>query len=69
MESSTINPMFSLAVNLAAKPKTFVLFCGAGISKDAGIPTGWDVVLDTVMKIYIQEHNGQSISNKELEDW
>ncbi len=68
-ETYKINPIFSLAVNLAAKPKTFVLFCGAGVSKDAGIPTGWDVVLDTVRKIYMQKHEGRTVSQEQLESW
>ncbi|MCK4731895.1 MAG: hypothetical protein KAT65_05485 [Methanophagales archaeon] len=35
-----INQIIPLSYNLADGKKKYVLFCGAGVSKDVGIPTG-----------------------------
>ena len=40
----------ALAHSLAIKERRFVLVCGSGVSKDAGVPTGWDVLLETLKK-------------------
>ncbi|RCV62894.1 hypothetical protein C5S53_16765 [Methanophagales archaeon] len=50
-----INPIFPLSYNLADGKKKYVLFCGAGVSKDAGIPTGWEILLETVRHIRTQK--------------
>ena len=50
-----INPIFPLSYNLADGRKKYVLFCGAGVSKDAGIPTGWEILLETLRHIRTQE--------------
>ncbi|KAF5430365.1 hypothetical protein C5S39_07760 [Candidatus Methanophagaceae archaeon] len=50
-----INPIFPLSYNLADGKKKYVLFCRAGVSKDAGIPTGWEILLETVRHIRTQE--------------
>ncbi len=64
-----LNPLIPLAVNLADCRKRFLLFIGSGVSKDAGVPTGWDILIDTLGKIYSQEHNGQTLSYQDIEDW
>ena len=53
--SMNINPVIPLSYNLADGRKKYVLFCGAGVSKDAGIPTGWDILLKTLRLIRAQE--------------
>lgn len=50
-----INPIVPLAYNLADVKKRYVLFCGAGISKDAEIPTGQDIFLETLRLLRTQE--------------
>lgn len=70
MSMFKINPMMPLAVNLADGRRRFILFCGAGVSKDAGIPSGWDILIDTLSKIYQQEQKGNGkFSKKEVEKW
>lgn len=64
-----INPMISLAVNMADGKRRFVLFCGAGISKDAGIATGKDILLNTLGKIYQQEFQKESYSREDVLGW
>jgi NAD-dependent SIR2 family protein deacetylase len=41
----------ALAQSLAMKERQFVLFCGSGVSKDAGIPTGWDILLEILKRL------------------
>lgn len=65
-----INPIISLAYNLADGKKKYVLFCGAGVSKDAGVPTGWDVLLETLKKIRIQEEGKKvDYTQKQMENY
>ena len=46
-----IEPIQSLAFAMRAQPKLYALLLGSGVSKAAGIPTGWEVVLDLVGKL------------------
>ena len=34
----------TLALSLASNPGAYVLLLGSGVSRAAGIPTGWEVV-------------------------
>lgn len=47
----------------------YVLFIGAGVSKDAGIPSGWDILIDTLKKIRKQEEPTQDYSNEAMEKY
>lgn len=48
-----IEPIQSLAFSMQARPKLYALLLGSGVSKAAGIPTGWEVVLDLVRKLMV----------------
>ena len=63
-----INPILPLSYNLADGKKKYVLFCGAGVSKDAGIPTGWEILLETLRHIRTQEEGeNKKYTDKEME--
>jgi hypothetical protein len=47
----------ALAHSLVIKERRFVLFCGSGVSKDAGIPTGWDILLETLKMLRHRNEN------------
>ena len=66
--TTKINPIIPLSYNIADGRRKYVLFCGAGVSKDAGIPTGWDVLLKTLRLIRAQDE-GKNIqySNEDME--
>ena len=49
------NVMTSLAVALQSGKGSFALLPGSGISRNAGIPTGWEIVLDLVERIATAE--------------
>ena len=40
-----------LAFSLHSSPGVYALLLGSGISRDAGIPTGWEIVLNLIQKI------------------
>ncbi|MEG3083563.1 SIR2 family protein [Sphingomonas sp. PB2P12] len=47
----TLDPLVSLAFSLRASPGVYGLMLGSGISRAAGIPTGWEVVLDLIRRL------------------
>ena len=45
------DPAVSLAIAMAAGPGQYALLIGSGVSRSAGIPTGWEITLDLVSRI------------------
>lgn len=43
--------MLKLALSLEASPGIYALLLGSGTSRDSGIPTGWDIVLDLIRRL------------------
>jgi SIR2-like domain len=48
-----IDPMLSLAFSLYSNKGAYALLLGSGISRGAGIPTGWEVITDLIQKIAV----------------
>lgn len=46
-----IDPILSLAISVQSNPGVYMLLLGSGISRTAGIPTGWEVVLNLVRRL------------------
>ena len=46
-----IEPILSLAFGMHSIKGAYALLLGSGVSRSAGIPTGWEVVLDLIRKI------------------
>jgi hypothetical protein len=63
-----MNPIVQLAASAIPGSKKYVLFAGAGVSKDAGIPTAWDLVLKTASLLYAAE-NQVVEKTIDLEKW
>ena len=57
--------IIKLAFTMYSSPGVYALLLGSGISKDAGIPTGWEVTLDLIRKIAVAE----KAEPKDLEKW
>lgn len=69
---STISPQLPLITNLSTGNKDYVFFVGAGISKDAGVKSGWDILIETLKPIYIEDNkveNQKDIEYKKIEEW
>jgi len=46
-----IDPLISLAFSMHESKGIYALLLGSGVSRAAGIPTGWEVVLDLIRKV------------------
>ena len=46
-----IDPIHSLAFSVQANPGVYALLLGSGVSRAAGIPTGWEITLDLIRKL------------------
>ena len=62
----TISPIDSLAFSIQANPGVYALLLGSGASRSAGVPTGWEIVLDLIGKLAAAR--GQS-AVPDLEQW
>jgi len=47
--------IIKLAFTMYSNPGIYALLLGSGISRDAGIPTGWEITLDLIRKISATE--------------
>ena len=59
-------PALKLAMSMHANPGAYALLVGSGVSKSAGIPTGWEIVLDLIRKVATIEREKPT---PELETW
>jgi len=48
-----IDPVHSLAFSMQANRGVYAVLLGSGISRAAGIPTGWEITLDLVRKLAV----------------
>ncbi len=46
-----IDPIDSLAFSIQSNPGVYALLLGSGVSRAAGIPTGWEITLDLVQRL------------------
>jgi len=51
MNGKSKDKILKLAISLHSNPGIYALLLGSGISRDAGIPTGWEIVLDLIKKV------------------
>ena len=57
--------IIKLAFTMYSSPGVYALLLGSGISRDAGIPTGWEITLDLIKKIAATEKE----KPKDFEKW
>ncbi|QSZ66159.1 hypothetical protein RJ40_00915 [Methanofollis aquaemaris] len=62
----TPDDVLPAAFAVVQSPKRYALLLGSGISRDAGIPTGWEITTDRIQKT--AEGLGETIEGKP-EDW
>lgn len=46
-----MDPRITLAFSIHSNPGVYAVLAGSGLSRSAGVPTGWEVVLDLIRKI------------------
>lgn len=49
------DPLLNLSFSLFSNPGVYALLLGSGVSGSAGIPTGWEIVLDLIRKLAAAE--------------
>lgn len=67
-----MNELLPLITNLATQNRDYAMFVGAGFSKDAGIMSSWDVLIETIKPLFIKENNirkNEKIVNHDIEKW
>jgi len=65
-----MNPIVKLIANALPGDKKYILFAGAGVSKDAGIPTTWDLMLKTAGILYVADNpDKENNSDFDLKKW
>ena len=59
-----IDPRVSLAFAMHSNPGAYAALVGSGVSVGAGIPTGWQVVLDLISKLAraLSESHGDDLA-------
>jgi len=50
------NLLTTISFSIYSNKGVYALLLGSGISRAAGIPTGWDIVIDLIRKLAIQNH-------------
>jgi hypothetical protein len=66
-----MNPIVKLAASALPGERKYVLFAGAGVSKDASIPTSWDLMMETASLLYVAENKeaNQELNRDQIESW
>ena len=49
--TNMIEPIHSLSFSIQSNPGVYAVLIGSGVSRAAGIPTGWEVTLDLITKL------------------
>ena len=60
-----IDPQQAVSFSLASTPRVYALLLGSGVSRSAGIPTGWEVVLDLLGKLAAAD--GETVETDRVE--
>ncbi|TWT75514.1 hypothetical protein Pla123a_30230 [Posidoniimonas polymericola] len=64
---SILDPLVALSLSLAEHPGQFAVLLGSGASRSAGIPTGWEVILELTRRVAIA--SGEETEPEDLEQW
>jgi hypothetical protein len=65
-----LDPTLALTLGISAAPGTYALLAGSGISRAAQIPTGWEVVVDLIVKIAaLQNDEAAEHAGADPEGW
>lgn len=63
-----MDPVVKLAASALPGERKYILFAGAGVSKDASIPTSWDLMLKTAVLLYAVDNPGEN-AEVDIEKW
>ncbi|MCH7536157.1 MAG: SIR2 family protein [Bacteroidetes bacterium] len=57
------NNLVPLITNLATRNRHYVVFAGAGLSIDAGVMSGWEILIETLKPLYLEEKKNKKLPN------
>ena len=63
-----MHPLVTLAANATRGDHRYVCLAGAGLSKDAGLPTAWDLMLKTA-KLLRANEEGDFAIGEDIQTW
>ena len=63
-----MHPLVTLAANATRGDRRYVCFAGAGLSRDAGLPTAWALMLKTAQLLRAKEEGDPSIE-EDIQTW
>ena len=63
------DPYLPLAFSLYSNPGAYAVLAGAGVSRGAGLPTAWDIVVDLVDQIAQQSDDSSEINPVTAAPW
>ena len=65
-----LDPIVSLSVALAEAPGTCAFFLGSGVSRDAGVPTGYEVMREGLRRLQqLETATAADATDEELDAW
>jgi hypothetical protein len=65
-----LDPIVSLSVALAEAPGTCAFFLGSGVSRDANVPTGWEILRHGLQRLYQLETSSEApVDDDRLDSW
>lgn len=67
-----VSSILPLVTNLATRNRDYVVFAGAGLSKDAGVKSGWDILIESLRPLYITDtkiEEVKEITPTEIVSW
>lgn len=64
-----LDPVVSLAMGVQAGPGVYALLLGAGMSREAGVPTGWEIVSDLVRRAAVARGADEELAAADPESW
>lgn len=65
----SVDPILPLSISITEGERTYAIFLGSGISSNAGIPTGGQLLSNTIKLLYKMENNGSEVRDEEVEVW
>jgi hypothetical protein len=68
-DTSIDDPFLPLAFSLFSNPGAYAVLAGAGVSRGAGLPTAWDIVVDLIRQIARDANDGGDIDADSAAGW
>jgi hypothetical protein len=66
MSITSTNSTTQLAFSMSENPGVYAVLLGSGVSRSAGIPTGWEITLELIRRAGIAAGAGERLRNAHL---